>query len=171
MSCYVIKLFGWFYNQTAHFEFTNSLLFNQIVPGGWLKTDFATKELITLGLLTSIEGPAFWRRLFQRFLPPAKDQIIIFLSRLDDKAAEGRGGSGGQRGNQDPTLHTASASKYWTLHWNVFGWKFKTHITFFSDCEVHGPLLRKADQERRISLQSRGRPTPEMQKAALKHLC
>ena len=29
---------------------------------------------------------------------------------------------------------------------------------FSSDCEVHGPLLRKADQERRMSLQSRGAP-------------
>ena len=92
MSCYVIKLFGWFYNQTAHFEFTNSLLFNQIVPGGWLKTDFAAKKHM-LGLLTSIEGPVlFWWRLFQRFLPPAKEHWTKWSFWADSTTKQRRGG-------------------------------------------------------------------------------
>ena len=97
------------------------------------------------------------------------------LIRPGAKAAEGRG-SVGQRGNRDPTLPTASASIFsitasasihifnsslnylWVathLHW----WKY---LMLSSDCEVHGPLLRKADQERRNSLQSRGAKTPSV---------
>ena len=97
------------------------------------------------------------------------------LIRPGAKAAEGRG-SVGQRGNRDPTLPTASASIFsitasasihifnsslnylWVathLHWSKY-------LMLSSDCEVHGPLLRKADQERRSSLQSRGVKTPSV---------
>ena len=48
------------------------------------------------------------------------------LVRPGAKAAEGRGGSVGRRGNRDPTLPTASASIFWILHSNIFRWQFKT---------------------------------------------
>jgi len=51
-----------------------------------------------------------------------------------------RQSSGGEGGLRRPERKSRSYAAYSLSH----------------DCEVHGPLLRKADQERRISLQSRG---------------
>merc|ERR1719305_555943 len=51
-----------------------------------------------------------------------------------------RQSSGGEGGQRRPERKSRSYAAYSLSH----------------DCEVHGPLLRKADQERRSSLQSRG---------------
>ena len=85
--------------------------------------------------------------------------ILNLFTRSAAKAAEGRAGSGGQRGNPDLTLLTASASNLPFLHSRAVFFLLRLYLSLLSsDCEVHGPLLRKADQERRMSLQSRGAP-------------
>ena len=121
-----------------------------------------------LELQTSIAGPVLWRRLFQCFLPPANDQII-FLSRLDDKAAEGRGGWGGQRGNQDPTLPTASASRYSILFTEICWGGNSNLILHFSvivKCTDHnsGRQIRRGEYPCNPEVDTQQRI--EMQKAA-----